>query len=169
MAAATRADLIAITEKEFEKLQKVLDGVDKKLAVAPHPDDGITIKDTLAHRIHWIDLFFNWYEDGVAGKPVYVPAKGYKWNQLKEYNAKVREKNARMAWSTAKSRLAAAHKRLMDFIAEHNNKALYGPIKFEWQGKWPLGRWIEASGASHYRSAVKYIREIKRSYPQPAG
>ena len=68
MAATSKADLIALTEKEFEKLWKNLEDVDDALAKTPHPDDGVTIKDTVLHRVHWINLFFKWRKDGDAGK-----------------------------------------------------------------------------------------------------
>ena len=162
MAAKTKQELVDITEKEFAKLQKLLVDIDEELALTPHPEDGISMKDTLTHRVHWNDLFFGWYENGVAGKPVHVPAEGYKWNQLKDYNRKVREQTASVSWAKAKKQLDQAHVRLMNFVQEHSEKELYGPPAYDWQGKWPLGRWIESTGPSHYRSAAKYIREIKR-------
>lgn len=162
MVAKTKAELVAVAEKEFDKLQKLLGDIDRDLALTPHPDDGITIKDTTAHRAHWIDLFFGWYENGVAGKPVHVPAEGYNWRQLKAYNAKVREQTADMSWDEARTRLATGHERLMGFIAERGDDDLYGPREYDWQGNYTLGRWAESTGPSHYRSAAKYIREIKR-------
>ncbi len=162
MVAKTKAELIAVAEKEFDKLQTLLADIDRDLAQTPHPDDGISVKDTLAHRAHWIDLFFGWYENGVAGKPVHVPAEGYNWSQLKAYNAKVREQTAGLSWDEAKTRLAAGHERLMHFIADRGDDDLYGPRKYDWQGNYKLGRWAESAGPSHYRSAAKYIREIKR-------
>lgn len=162
MAAKTKQELIDVSEKEFAKLQKLLVDIDQELALTPHPEDGITIKDTIAHRVHWNDLFFGWYENGVAGRPVHVPAEGHKWNQLKEYNQKVREQKASLSWNRTKTQLQQAHDRLMEFLRSRSEKELYGPPEYDWQGKWPLGRWAESTGPSHYRSAAKYLREIKR-------
>ena len=162
MAATTKDDLIALTEKEFEKLQKNLADVDDALATTPHPEDGVTIKDTVLHRVHWINLFFKWYKDGKAGKEVAVPAPGYKWNQLKEYNAKIREETRDVSWASARDRLKRGHKKLVKLLNELDDKALYGKSPYDWTNKWTLGRWAESSGPSHYRSAAKYIREIKK-------
>lgn len=162
MAATNKADLIAITEKEFAKLQAVLEDVDEALALTPHPQDGITTKDTILHRIHWLNLFFKWRRDGEAGKEVAIPAPGYKWNQLKDYNAKVREETKDVDWSKAKTRLKQAHKKFLKLLDELDERTLYGPNPYDWGNKWTLGRWAESSGPSHYRSAAKYIREIKR-------
>lgn len=162
MAAKTKADLIAVTEKEFAKLQTVLEGVDETLATTPHPQDKITIKDTILHRVHWLNLFFKWRRDGDAGKTVAIPAPGYKWNQLKEYNAKIREETHDVPWSKALSRLKQAHKKFLTLINELDENTLYGASPYDWTNKWTLGRWAESSGPSHYRSAAKYIREIKK-------
>ncbi len=162
MVAKTKAELRAVAETEFDKLRTLLAGIDGDLALTPHPDDGITIKDTLAHRAHWIDLFFGWYENGAAGKPVHVPAEGYNWGQLKAYNAGVRERTAGITWDQARTRLARGHERLLRFIDDRSDADLYGPRQYDWQGSYPLGRWVESAGPSHYRSAAKYIREIKR-------
>ncbi len=167
MPAKSKVDLIAVTEKEFSRLEKILKETDESVALTPHPDDGITIKDTVAHRAHWIDLFFGWVDDGAAGRPVHVPAKGVKWNQLKAYNAHVRQRMAGMSWAEVTARLQAGHDRLTDFLAEQTEADLYGAHPHGWQGTWPLGRWAEAAGASHYRSAAKYIREIRRALDKP--
>lgn len=162
MAATTKADLIAITEKEFEKLQAALEDVDDALALTPHPQDKITIKDTILHRVHWLNLFFKWRNDSEAGKTPAIPAKGYKWNQLKAYNAKIREETQDTPWPSAKDRLKRAHKKFLKLINGLDEKTLYGRNPYDWGNAWTLGRWAESSGPSHYRSAAKYIREIKK-------
>lgn len=162
MPATDKAALMAVTEKEFAKLWATLEGVDAALATAPHPEDGITIKDTVLHRVHWIDLFLGWYRDGVAGKDVQTPAPGYKWNQLKEYNAKLREATRDVPWAEALAQLEAGHKALLALLGGLDEDALYGAKRYDWQNDWTIGRWAEASGASHYRSANKYIRQIKK-------
>ncbi len=162
MAVTSKQDLIALTEKEFDKLRKTLDGVDETQAATPHPEDAITIKDTILHRVHWINLFFKWYKDGEAGREVVTPAPGYKWNQLKAYNARIREETRDVAWPAAKDRLKRAHKKLVKLLAGLDEKTLYGPSPYNWTNKWTLGRWAESSGPSHYRSAAKYIREIRK-------
>ncbi|WP_421726567.1 ClbS/DfsB family four-helix bundle protein [Bauldia sp.] len=162
MAATSKADLLALSEKEFAKLQAALDGIDADLAATPHPDDDITIKDTVLHRVHWIGLFLGWYRDGVAGKTVETPAPGIKWNQLKAYNAKVREETRDVAWPEARKCLEKAHRDLMACLKDIDEKTLYGTGIYDWTNKWTVGRWAESSGPSHYRSATKYIREIVR-------
>jgi hypothetical protein len=52
---------------------------------------------------------------------------------------------------------------LIDFIDAHSDADLYGgPMKGA-NNHWTTGRWAEAAGASHYRSAAKYVRAAIRA------
>lgn len=161
MAAKSKEDLLAITEKEYGKLTKTLAGIDAVQAENLGEDE-VSIKDTISHRVHWVHLFLGWYKDGHAGKAVHTPAPGYKWTELKAYNAKIREAERSKTWNTAKSELETAHKELVALIESLDETVLYGGRLYDWMNDWTLGRWAEASGASHYRSANKYIRKLLR-------
>lgn len=160
-AATNRNDLSAVTAKEFGKLDKLISELDSDLALRPF-EDGITIKDTIAHRAHWIELFFGWYADGQAGREVALPAPGYKWNELKRYNADLRAAQAGLSWQDAVTLLRANHARLMEWIEARDDGALYGGPMPGGGNAWPPGRWAEAAGPSHYRSAAKWIRKCLR-------
>ncbi|MEC7963119.1 MAG: ClbS/DfsB family four-helix bundle protein, partial [Pseudomonadota bacterium] len=61
-AATTKTDLLATTEAEFSKLTRLLDKVPVAAQTLPDADaDGTTLKDTIGHRAHWVDLFLGWY------------------------------------------------------------------------------------------------------------
>ena len=162
MAAINKSELIEITQKEFAKLDKLVDSIDAGSAMSKDDDD-ISIKDVVAHRAHWIDLFRGWYADGMAGKTVFFPAEGYKWNDLKRYNAELRLSQADLGWTGACDMLRAGHEKLLAFINSCSNQDLYGgPMKGA-NNNWTPGRWAEAAGPSHYRSAAKYIRSRLKS------
>lgn len=161
-AATTKADLIAVCEKDFAKLIETIEKVDADLATRPF-EDGITIKDTVAHRAHWIDLFLGWWADGQAARPVHMPDEGYGWGDLKAYNAKLRKEQAGLDWDEARALLSDRHAALMDLLNTLDNAALYGGPMTGGNGKWTAGRYAEAAGASHYRSARKFIRACLRA------
>ena len=162
-AATNKADLIAVTTKEYDKLFKLLDGLSGDEAIWPDPDDALSIRDIIAHRAHWIGLYLSWYEDGLAGLDVQVPAPGYKWNQLKAYNARIYEIAGRYGWEEILACFCNKHQRLMTHIEELSDEDLYTTHLYPWMNDWPLGRWAEASGASHYRSAAKFVRKVIKS------
>ncbi|MDF0601803.1 ClbS/DfsB family four-helix bundle protein [Psychromarinibacter sp. C21-152] len=157
MAATNKADLLALTEKEYAKLAAGLADVTEAEAGAKDAED-TSIKDVVGHRAHWIDLFLGWYRDGQAGREVAFPAPGYKWNELKRYNADLRARQAGISWAEATEMLADREARLVALIEALDDAALYGgPMKGA-QNAWTAGRWAEAAGPSHFRSAAKYLR-----------
>lgn len=157
MAAQSKSELLAVTQKEFEKLWGLIGQLDEKWS-STKDDDDTSIKDVVIHRAHWIGLYLGWYEDGQAGKDVYFPARGYKWNDLKRYNADLRARHAGMGWDDARTMLHKAFSRLVGFIEGRSEEELYGgPMKGA-NNKWTPGRWAEAAGPSHFRSAAKYVR-----------
>lgn len=163
-AAATKDALCNVARKEFAKLEALLDTVPESARLASDPEaEGTTLKDIVGHRAAWIDLFLGWYSAGLKGGPVEIPAPGYKWNALKRFNADLRASQAGMSWEEARALLRANHGRLLDFIDGHDNAALYGAPMRGGGNAWTTGRWAEAAGPSHYRSAAKYIRARLRS------
>lgn len=164
MAATEKTELEKLTAKEFDKLDALLRTIDADAAKEKDEED-TSIKDVVGHRAHWIDLFFGWYADGMAGKKVAFPAPGYKWNELKRYNADLRKSQADMDWTAALAMLRDRHHRLFDWMRERSQDELYGgPMKGA-NNDWSPGRWAEAAGPSHYRSAHKYIRSRLKSRP----
>lgn len=157
MAATTKDDLLAVAKTEFAKLDKLLVELDEQKALVKDQDD-TSIKDIVGHRSHWIRLFFGWYHDGLDGKEVFFPAEGYKWNDLKRYNADLRAEQADLNWETARRDLRRAHDDLIEFIERSSDVDLYAGPMVGANNQWTPGRWAEAAGPSHYRSAAKYIR-----------
>lgn len=157
MAATTKDELLAVAKKEFDKLEKLLAQVDEQTALVKDEDD-TSIKDVVGHRAHWISLFVGWYHDGLDGKEVFFPAEGYKWNDLKRYNAALRAEQADLDWATTCCDLRHEHNELIELIELRSDGDLYGGPMAGANNQWTPGRWAEAAGPSHYRSAAKYIR-----------
>ncbi|WP_298864372.1 ClbS/DfsB family four-helix bundle protein [uncultured Sulfitobacter sp.] len=161
MACTSKTELIDLTVKEFSKLRQLITPLDE--VQASLGADGTSIRDVIGHRAHWIDLFLGWYSDGSAGKEVFFPAKGYKWNDLKRYNADLRKRQADLDWDAARALLDDRNDALVAFLTAKSDADLYsGPMQGA-ENTWTSGRWAEASGPSHYRSAAKFIRAVLRS------
>jgi hypothetical protein len=58
MAATCKTELLNILHKEFGKLAKFVDSIDADRALEKNDDD-TSIKDVIAHRAHWIELFLD--------------------------------------------------------------------------------------------------------------
>jgi len=159
MPATNKNELLAVTETEFANLSELINSIEQNAALVKLDED-TSIKDIVAHRAHWIGLFLGWYKDGMAGKEVYFPAKGYKWNQLKLYNKALRKKQSKLTWKDAKRQFTTNHKKLLKFINTHSNTDLYSGAMKGAKNDWTPGRFAEAAGPSHYRSASKYIKKV---------
>lgn len=162
MPAQTKSELLDVTRREFAKLDSALDGVRRGEPLVKD-DDGVSIKDVVAHRAHWLELFFGWYADGRAERPVHFPAEGYKWTELDAYNAALRRTQRRLGWAKARADLRGAHERLIAFVSARTEAELYGAPMKGANNAWTTGRWAEAAGPSHYRSATKYVRARLRA------
>jgi hypothetical protein len=160
-AATNRTDLIAVIEKEYAKLRALIDPISEETALVTDVE-GWSIRDVIAHRTHWSGLFLAWKEGGKAGHDVQTPAPGYKWNQLKAYNATVIAAAVDRGWDVVRADLHTAHARMMAYLQEADDAELYTPGLYPWMNTWTLGRWAEAAGSSHYRSAAKAIRKMLR-------
>lgn len=162
MAASTKEELVAVSAKEFDKLIRLLEQLDAEVALAKDADD-TSIKDVIGHRAHWLELFFGWYAAGQDGRAVHIPAEGVKWNELKQYNAHLRAQQMQLGWEEATQLL---HRRYDEFVAWIDSKSdaeLYGGPMVGGNNNWTPGRWAEAAGPSHFRSASKYVRARLRS------
>jgi hypothetical protein len=91
-----------------------------------------------------------------------MPDHGVKWNQLKPYNEGLRERYRDVPWDEALARFRAAHARLRDWMERADDATLYGGPMPGGTG-WTAGRYAEAAGPSHYRSAAKVIRGYLRT------
>lgn len=157
MAAASKRDLLRMTETEFENLRQAVDGLPAILRLEKDAD-GITPKDIIGNRAHWIDLYLGWIRNSQAGKVLVLPIAGHEWNGRKRYDADLRQRQSGLSWRSACSLLETNHAELLALIERLPNGQLYGgPMKGA-KTRWSAGRWAEAAGASHYRSAAEYLR-----------
>ncbi|MEP5730645.1 MAG: ClbS/DfsB family four-helix bundle protein [Sulfitobacter sp.] len=163
MPAKTKSDLMNVTDSEFAKLQNAITGTDAGHALLKD-NDGTSIKDIVAHRAHWIALFLGCYTDGQADKEVFFPARGYRWNELPRYNADLRAQQVHLGWDAATNLLLNAHSELRALLDRSSDQDLYAAPMKGAKNAWTMGRWAEAAGPSHYRSATKYIRQRNKAH-----
>ncbi|MCG8440584.1 MAG: ClbS/DfsB family four-helix bundle protein [Caulobacterales bacterium] len=161
MAAGTKAALIALAEHEFAKLERGIARVDPAAALAKDEED-ISSKDVVAHRAHWIGLFLRWRADGPAGRAVFFPANGYKWSELKRCNADLRARQRDLGWAEAREALRDAHRDLLARNEAASEDDLCGGPMPGAKNAWTTGRWAEAAGPSHRRSAAQDLRASER-------
>ena len=159
-AATSKPELLAAFDKTLAQLEGDLAGLGEAEALLTWPEgDAWSIKAILYHRCHWIDLFFAWVAAKEAGQ---TPVPGVKWSELKAYNAMLLPDAAKLGWAEVHALFEARQAALREWIAKQDGAWLYETGHYPWMNKWTLGRWAEAAGPAHFRSARKGIRKILR-------
>ena len=90
-----------------------------------------------------------------------MPAPGYKWNELNALNETIYQNQKGWTWSATCEALEGAHVRLLDELHNASEAELYDGLLAP-SLKWTRGRYAEAAGASHYRSAAHVLRKLKK-------
>lgn len=163
MTVRNKIELLASTHQEFDRLKELVESIDDR--TAQRSLEGISIKDIVGHRAHWIDLFIGWYYDGLNGRQVFFPAKGYSWRDRALYNSELRLRQTKLDWEEAKYLLDARYQKLLGMIYDMPETELFGAPMKGGQNYWTVGRWAEAAGPSHFKSASRFIRSILRAEP----
>ena len=74
----------------------------------------------------------------------------------------LRKSQLELSWADSIEMLNRNYHELTDFIEGHSEQELYGAPMMGANNQWTPGRWAEAAGSSHFRSASKYIRAAIR-------
>lgn len=117
------------------------------------------IRDVLAHLHHWHLLMLNWYQVGMKGEKPAMPAEGYTWKTLPDYNREVQKMYAEMPLNEAKSLLNSSFKELQNLIENHSNDELFEKKRYKWTGTTSLGAYLISNTSSHYDWAYKLIKK----------
>lgn len=163
--AQTKVDLVGISRAEWSKLVASLDGVTEAVADAVDAE-GRSIKDVVAHGAQAIGLVLGWYADGQAGRD--GPPQKYRSRDLQFDPSTLRTWQAELSWPETRALLGSAHERLMGLVDGLDESALYGGPMLGVRNNWSTGRWAEAAGAGHYRTARRYVRK-RLKLPQLKG
>lgn len=122
------------------------------------------IRDVLAHLHHWHLLMLNWYHVGMKGEKPAMPAEGYSWRTLPDYNIEVQKKYAEISLNESKTLLDSSFKKLQDLIESHSNDELFEKKRYKWTGSTSLGAYLISNTSSHYDWAYKLIKKQTKSW-----
>ena len=87
MRYTTKEALLADIQQQHDSLCARLDQVPKsRQSESGVWGDGWTVTDLVAHLAEWQHMFLRWYDTGLTGGTPELPARGYKWNELRQLN-----------------------------------------------------------------------------------
>ena len=154
----SKDQFLAEIDKERTKLEGLLGQIpdDRKLVEVT---DGMSVKDFLAHRTEWGQMAIRWYEEAKGGDHPAVPTEQYKWNQLKELNADIKERFADTPLEEVERSFAEIHDRLRELITGMSEEELFTKKYYGFTGTSDLVTYMNSATASHYRSARRHIQK----------
>lgn len=124
---------------------------------------GWSVKDILAHLVEWQRMNLSWYETGLRGEKLILPAPGYTWRELPRLNAMIYWKHRRRSLQAVLSDYRSYHEEILVLIQKLPDADLVAPGRFSWTGpSWTLSDYLRANTASHYRWARMRIRRWHR-------
>jgi hypothetical protein len=125
--------------------------------------DGWTLSDLVAHLAEWQFMFLGWYEAGLKGADVQMPAPGYKWNELPRLNRAVWAKHRSRSRAAVRADFETGYHQILDLAGALSEAQLLQPGHVAWTGKNGLRTYLGANTASHYRFASGVVNRWLRS------
>ncbi|MBT8195930.1 MAG: ClbS/DfsB family four-helix bundle protein [Bacteroidia bacterium] len=160
----TKAELLDLSLENLNKLNELIDSFSDKEQNKDFPKGTMNrnIRDVLAHLHHWHLLMLEWYKIGMAGKKPAMPAEGYSWKTLPDFNKEVWKKYNKSKLIAVRKDFNSSFKKVQKLIQKHTDKELFEKKKYQWTGTTSLGAYLISSTSSHYDWAYKLIKKAKK-------
>ena len=160
----TKAELLELSHANFQKLFTFIDGLSDEEQHATFPEGTMNrnVRDVLAHLHAWHELFFTWYQVGLAGQKPAMPAEGYTWKMTSQLNREIWKKCQAIPLAEIRHSLTASHAKVQAVIEAHTQIELFEKKRYSWTGSTSLGAYLISSTSSHYDWAYKLIKKAKK-------
>lgn len=160
-----KPDLIAQGEQNYTKLDQYLASLPEESLKKAFPEGYLNrnVRDVIAHLHHWHLLFMGWYSAGLQGEKPAIPAEGYTWKTLPEFNRMIRDKYADMELSTARKKLSETHRKMINLAESHSEEELFEKKRYAWTGTTSLAAYMISATSSHYDWATKLIKKCLKN------
>lgn len=157
----TKIELLNISKLNFDKLNDYIDSLSKEQLQTEFPSGTLNrnIRDVIAHLHHWNKLLLSWYDVGLSGEKPPMPAKGYTWKTLPEFNRKVQEQWSNTALYEARELFKQSFLELRKIIKSHTQEDLFEKKKYKWTGTTSMAAYFISATSSHYDWALKLIKK----------
>lgn len=156
-----KKELKELSNRNYKKLIDFVNEIPLDIQEKEFPKGTLNrnIKDVLAHLHHWHLLMERWYNVGMQGKKPNMPAKGYTWKTLPDFNKTVQEKYKNISLKESKKLLSLSFEKIQKIIDKHSNEELFEKKKYHWTGSTSLGAYLISNTSSHYDWALKLIKK----------
>ncbi|MDD5370113.1 MAG: ClbS/DfsB family four-helix bundle protein [Anaerolineaceae bacterium] len=155
----TKDQLISDSRTEYSGLERLIANLSPDEMVKPGVMGDWSVKDILAHLSEWHCMVLSWYESGLRGMALPIPAKGFKWSQLPALNQQIYLRYRDQPLDEVLSRFRGFHHQVMKLIDDLTPEELFTPGYYTWTKKNHLAAYIVCCTGGHYRWASTEIRK----------
>ncbi|MDP1560021.1 MAG: ClbS/DfsB family four-helix bundle protein [Pirellulaceae bacterium] len=152
---ASKTDLLAGNEDAFRSLSDLLAPLSKTQLDR-------NVRDVLAHLYEWQQMMFQWYQVGMAGGTLVMPAPGFTWQTTPKLNQQIWQSYQSFTLADVRKKLNRSHNKLQKLIEKHSNEELFTKRHYPWTGSTSLGAFLTSAGWSHYNWALKILRKFAK-------
>lgn len=172
--AATKSDLIASANSNFEKLNMLISGLTEKELSAPfdftadakkkeaHWGRDKNLRDVLIHLYEWHQLLLNWVQTNINGEDKPFIPEPYNWKTYGAMNVEFWKKHQNTSLDDAKNLYEKSHADVMKLAEKFSNEELFSKDIYKWVGGSTLGSYFVSTTASHYDWAIKKLKAHKK-------
>ena len=172
--ATTKADLIISATNNFDKLNLLIDSMDKELLIdfdfscddkkkESHWGRDKNLRDIYIHLYEWHQLLLNWVNSNMKGIAITFLPKPYNWKTYVDMNIELWKKHQKTLLEKAKEMFLQSHKDVLALAESFTSDELFTKDVFDWVGGSTLGTYFVSSTASHYDWGMKKLKAHKKA------
>lgn len=124
-----------------------------------------TPSENISYQLGWITALLNWEKDEIAGQDVFVPAKGYTWNNLGGLYQSFYDDYADLSLEEQINLLNRRVIELCELVSSLPDDILFEPNKRKWAttpAQWPVWNWIHINSVAPFKTFRTKIRKWKK-------
>ena len=146
---ATKAELAAAIEREWQQLAEVVTALEPAEMEEPVLENGWSVKDTLAHVMSWEQYLIAWVGDLLAGSEPVRPFSGDDW--VDRVNEQVYNEHRHVPPDEVREAFHRSHVEVESFIEALTPDVLFDTELAPWLQGNPLWQMVAANTFWHYR------------------
>lgn len=171
---ATKTDLLAAAETNYEKLQELISGLTVAELDTPFDFSGDVkkkeahwgrdknLKDVLVHLYEWHQLLLNWVNANKSGEAKPFIPEPYNWKTYGQMNVEFWRKHQDTSLEDAKEMLGRSHNEVLRLAETFSNEELFSKGVYKWVGGSTLGSYFVSTTSSHYEWAMKKLKAHRK-------
>lgn len=162
---SSKIELIKAISENYGKLKKELTTIPLEIVYDKSLDGHaqftkMSVHNLVSYLLGWGQIVVKWIETKDDINKIEFPETGFKWNQLGALAQKFYKDFSDNTYEDVIDQLDNVHKRILHEIDKMTNEELY---RYEWYGKWTLGRMIQFNTASPYTNAKGRVLKWKKA------